>query len=111
LENPIPEDSVSRALAFSAATAAAFALAPSTAVAKPCSGETSVPALEELLPRVSAAFGLPGTDQVAIDPARRCIAVQVRTEGTARLVKLLLRGLEVPREAVELRVVEVTPAA
>jgi hypothetical protein len=34
----------------------------------------------------------------------------VRTTGTARLVKLLLRGLEVPREAVELRVVEAQPA-
>jgi hypothetical protein len=102
---------VSRALALSAAAAAAFALVPTAAtVAKPCSGQTSVPALEELLPRVSTALGLPGTDQVTIDPARRCIAVQVRTQGTARLVKLLLRGLEVPREAVELRVVEVTPA-
>jgi hypothetical protein len=33
----------------------------------------------------------------------------VRTQGTARLVKLLLRGMDVPREAVELRVVEVKP--
>jgi hypothetical protein len=34
----------------------------------------------------------------------------VRTYGTARLVKLILRSLEVPRDAVELRVVEVKPA-
>jgi hypothetical protein len=46
---------------------------------------------------------------VAVDPAIRCIGIQVRTPGTARLVKLLLRGVEVPREAVELRVVP--PAA
>jgi len=34
----------------------------------------------------------------------------VRTYGTARLVKLILRGVEVPRQAVELRVAEVKPA-
>lgn len=100
-----------RALALTTAAAAALALTPDARTsAKPCSGETSVPALEQMLPRVSTALTLPGTDQVAIDPARRCIGVQVRTRGTARLVKLLLRGLEVPREAVELRVVEVKPA-
>ena len=97
------------ALSSSAAAALALALTTSTST-KPCTGEISVPALEELLPRVSLALDLPGTDQVAIDPNRRCIGVQVRTAGTARLVKLLLRGTDVPREAVELRVVEVKPA-
>jgi hypothetical protein len=102
---------VPRSLALSSAAAATLALALSTpAAAKPCSGRIGAPALEELLPRVSTALDLPGTDQVAIEPARRCIAVQVRTQGTARLVRLLLRGLQVPREAVELRVVEVNPA-
>jgi hypothetical protein len=67
-------------------------------------------ALEALLPRASVALALAGTDQVAIDPTRHCIGVQVRTSGTARLVKLILRGVEVPREAVEFRVVEVKPA-
>jgi hypothetical protein len=93
------------------ASAAAVALVPSAAAsAKPCSHQTGTPALQELLPRVRAALDLAGTDQVAIDPSGQCIGVQVRTRGTARLVKLLLRGLEVPREAVELRVVEVKPA-
>lgn len=91
-------------------TALALALPPAVfATTKPCSGATGVPMLEELLPRVSLALDLPGTDQVAIDPARGCIGVQVRTSGTARLVKLMLRGLDVPRDAVELRVVEVKP--
>lgn len=87
--------------------AAVLALGGSTA-AKPCSGSAGV-SLEELLPRVRSALALPGTDQVAIDPAGRCIGVQVRTRGTARLVKLLLRGIDVPLAAVELRVVEVKP--
>jgi hypothetical protein len=94
-------------LALSSAACAAIALALTvSASAKPCSGRAGAPALEELLPRVRTALDLPGTDQVAIDPARRCIGVQVRTQGTARLVKLLLRGLEVPRDLVELRVVD-----
>ena len=84
-----------------------FALAP---LAKPCDGLTALPALEELLPRARAALDIPGTDQVALDPAGRCIGIQVRTQGTARLVKLLLRGVKVPREAVDLRVVESVPA-
>jgi hypothetical protein len=101
---------MSRSLTLSGAAALALTLtAPLSA--KPCAGGTGVPSLEELLPRVSTALDLPGTDQVAIDQARRCISVQVRTHGTARLVKLLLRGLEVPRETFELRVVEVRPPA
>jgi hypothetical protein len=78
--------------------------------AKPCSGAASVQELEELFPRATVALGLAGTDEVAIDPNRHCIGVQVRTYGTARLVKLILRSMEVPRQAVELRVVEVKPA-
>lgn len=93
------------------ALTAALALAATVpGSAKPCSGQAGTPMLEELLPRARVALDLPGTDQVGIDPANRCIAVQVRTAGTARLVKLLLRGLDVPREAVDLRIVEVRPA-
>ena len=95
-------------VALPAAAALLLAL-PTPASAKPCVGAAAA-SLEELLPRVRTALELPGTDQVGIDTDRRCIGVQVRTHGTARLVKLLLRGLEVPREAVDLRVVEVTPA-
>jgi hypothetical protein len=99
-----------RSLALPSAAVAALALSLTTSTsAKPCSGAAGTPALQEMLPRVRVALQLPGTDQVALDPTRGCIGVQVRTQGTARLVKLLLRGLEVPRETVELRVVEVQP--
>ena len=97
-----------RSFALSLAAAAALALTSAASSAKPCSGAAAA-ALDELLPRVRTALDLAGTDKVAIDDSRRCIGVQVRTPGTARLVKLLLRGLDVPREAVDLRVVEVTP--
>jgi hypothetical protein len=97
-------------LALSSVAAAAVALtAPFAPLAKPCRGEFAGAALEEMLPRVRAALDLAGTDQVALDPAGRCIGVQVRTHGTARLVKLLLRGVDVPRGAVDLRVVEPAP--
>jgi hypothetical protein len=98
-----------RSLALLSAAAASLALTTG-AHAKPCSGAASAQELEELLPRATVALGLAGTDEVAIDPTRRCIGVQVRTSGTARLVKLILRSMEVPRGAVELRVAEVNPA-
>jgi len=76
------------------------------AFAKPCSGRTAVPALEEMLPRARVALDLPGTDQVAVDGTSRCIGIQVRSSGTARLVKLVLRGVNIPREDADIRVVE-----
>jgi hypothetical protein len=101
---------MARSLALTSAAVATLALTLTTpANAKPCSGAASVQQLEELLPRASVALALAGTDEVAIDPNRHCIGIQVRTYGTARLVKLILRSMEVPREAVELRVVEVKP--
>jgi hypothetical protein len=97
--------------ALASVAVSAFALTGALdTLAKPCSGLTSVPALEEMLPRARAALDIPGTEQVSLDPAGRCIGIQVRTPGTARLVKLLLRGVEIPREAVDLRVVEPIPA-
>jgi hypothetical protein len=100
-----------RSFALSSIAVSAFALSTAPdALAKPCTGLTSVPALEEMLPRARAALDIPGTEQVALDPALRCIGIQVRTQGTARLVKLLLRGVKIPREAVDLRVVEPVPA-
>lgn len=100
-----------RALALTSAAIASLALTLTTpGHAKPCSGAASVQELEELLPRASVALALAGTDQVAIDSTRHCIGIQVRSYGTARLVKLILRSMEVSREAVELRVVEVKPA-
>jgi hypothetical protein len=84
----------------------AVSLTPASAVAKPCDGLVASPALEQMLPLARTALDLPGTAQVALDPARRCIGIEVRSPGTARLVKLILRGVAVPRSAVELRVVE-----
>jgi hypothetical protein len=102
---------MSRSLSLASAAVATLALALTTsAAAKPCSGSASVQELENLLPRASVALALAGTDEVAIDPTRHCIGIQVRTYGTARLVKLILRSVGVPRDAVELRVVEVKPA-
>jgi hypothetical protein len=100
-----------RSFALSSIAVSVFALTSALdTLAKPCTGLTAVPALEEMLPRARVALDIPGTEQVALDPARRCIGIQVRTPGTARLVKLLLRGVKIPREAVELRVVEPVPA-
>jgi hypothetical protein len=99
---------VPRSLALLFASAATLTLT-TPAHAKPCTGATSVQELEDMLPRANVALALAGTEQVAIDPSRRCIGVQVRSRGTARLVKLILRSMDVPREAVELRVVEVRP--
>jgi hypothetical protein len=99
-----------RSLALSSIAVSAFALTSGLdTLAKPCNGLTAVPALEEMLPRARVALDLPGTEQVALDPTRRCIGIQVRTQGTARLVKLLLRGVEIPREAVDLMVVKTAP--
>jgi hypothetical protein len=97
-------------LALTSAAIASLALTLTIpAHAKPCRGDVGVQELAELLPRASVALALAGTDEVAIDPNRHCIGIQVRSYGTARLVKLILRGMEVPRKAVELRVVEVKP--
>jgi hypothetical protein len=93
------------ALSSVAVTALALIAGLHATATKPCDGLTAVPALEEMLPRARTALGIAGTDQVSIDAARRCIGIQVRTKGTARLVKLLLRAVEVPRGAVDLQVV------
>ena len=97
-------------LALSCAALSAVVLTPSDAQSfKPCDGSATIPGLEGMLPLARVALGIPGTDQVAVDPTGRCIGIQVRTPGTARLVKLLLRGVNIPREAVTLRVVETAP--
>ena len=85
---------------------AAAITTPADVFAKPCNGATPVPDLESMLPGARVALDLPGTDQVAVDAATRCIGIQVRSQGTARLVKLVLRGMNVPREVADLRVVE-----
>ena len=101
-----------RSLALPPLAISAFALmSAADRSVKPCDGRIAAPALEEMFPRARTALRLPGTAQVALDPTGRCIGIEVRTRGTARLVKLLLRGVEVPREAVDLRVVESSPGA
>jgi len=68
---------------------------------KPC-----VPPLgasrETLMARAEVARGLAGTETVTLDDS--CINISVRTAGTARLVELLLRGVEVPAEAVRFQI-------
>lgn len=93
----------------SLAVLAAVLTTDAHALAKPCGSPVASPDLEEMLVRAHVALDLAGTDRVALDPTRRCIGIQVRTRGTARLVKLLLRGVEVPGEAVDIQVVP--PAA
>ncbi len=96
-----------RTIALASVALAALSL-PAAASTKPCDGSSGA-SLEQLLPLARTALYLPGTESVAIDEANRCIGIQVRSRGTARLVKLLLRGVEVPRAAVRLEVLP--PAA
>lgn len=61
---------------------------------------------EELLPRARVALDLAGTEQVGPGVAPGCVAIKVRSPGTARLVGLILRGVHVPEEAAEIQVSE-----
>lgn len=95
-------------LASTLALAAALALLPA---AKPCAAPVGTSA-EDLLARAEIARKLAGTEAVTLDVSRSCIDIAVRTKGTARLLELVLRGLEVPAEAVRYRVDEsAVPAA
>lgn len=73
------------------------------AAAKPCVAPDGA-SQETLLAKAELARGLAGTDAVALDDSRSCINIAVRTAGTARLVELLLRGVEVPAAAVRFQV-------
>jgi hypothetical protein len=61
---------------------------------------------EELVPRARVTLGLAGTEQVGPGSVPGCVAVTVRSMGTARLVALILRGMQVPEDAAEIRVTE-----
>ncbi|MBA3258745.1 MAG: hypothetical protein H0T68_04680 [Gemmatimonadales bacterium] len=77
-------------------------LLPSTA--KPCapsSGSLS----DTVRAKANVALGIAGTRRVAVDPSGSCLQIEVSTRGTARLVALLLRSLDVPRGAVRLHIV------
>lgn len=70
---------------------------------KPCESSAGTSA-EALLDRAQVARRIAGTESVELDASRSCINVAVRTRGTARLVELLFRGLQVPAEAVRFQV-------
>jgi len=61
---------------------------------------------DELLSRARPALALAGTEQVSAGTLPGCITVAVRSAGTARLVQLVLRGVQVPPESVDYRVNE-----
>ena len=61
---------------------------------------------EELLPRARVALDLAGTEQVGPGSAPGCVAITVKSFGTARLVWLVLRGVDVPPQAAEIVVVK-----
>ena len=64
---------------------------------------------DELLPRARVALDLAGTEQVGPGSAPGCVAITVKSFGTARLVWLVLRGVDVPPEAAEIVVIKEPP--
>jgi hypothetical protein len=71
-----------------------------------CHGTYASEDLARYLPRAKLAMSLPGTQSVAVDNAGHCLAVNVESVGTGRLVELVLRGVSVPRDAVLLSLVD-----
>jgi hypothetical protein len=64
---------------------------------------------DELLPRARVALDLAGTEQVGPGSAPGCVAITVKSFGTARLVWLVLRGVDVPPETAEIVVIKEPP--
>ena len=85
-------------VALPLAAALSFGSAP-----KPCAAPAGVSAAT-LLAQAEVARKLAGTENVALDASGGCIDISVRTPGTARLVELVLRGMEVPSGAVRFQV-------
>ena len=100
---PSPEYPMSAPFLPAAVVALPLAVTLALAPGKPCAAPSGVSA-EALLAQAEIARGLAGTDAVTLDESRSCINVAVRTQGTARLVELLLRGVEVPAGAVRFQV-------
>ncbi len=71
---------------------------------KPCT-ESPRQVSDSLLARAAVAKGIAGTERVALSPSGSCIEIDVATPGTKRLVKLVLRTLEVPSRAVRFQIV------
>jgi hypothetical protein len=105
LEHPPPEALVPK-LPYLAVTPMVLLSAAllTLAGAKPCADRSQISA-DSLLARGNVAMGIPGTQRVALDASGGCLQIDVRTTGTARLVGLLLRTLEVPGDAVRFKVV------
>lgn len=88
------------------AALAALSLAVSLNVSssrQPCAAAVPGLSTEALLQRASIARRLAGTERVELD-RDGCVAIAVRTPGTARLLGLVLRGVEVPAHVVRYRV-------
>jgi hypothetical protein len=75
-----------------------------TLASKPCS-DSSLRLDDADLAHAAVAKGLAGTQRVALDASGTCIDVEVNSYGTARLVALILRSLDVPYQAVRYHVV------
>lgn len=61
---------------------------------------------DDLLARARPVLGLAGTEQVGAAAQPGCLAISVRSAGTARLVELVLRGVQVPAESADITVNE-----
>lgn len=75
-----------------------------TLASKPCS-DSSLRVDDSLLTKAAVAKGLAGTQRVTLDASGSCIEIDVNSYGTKRLAALILRSLDVPREAVRFNVV------
>lgn len=84
------------------AAGASLALVGTASAAKPrCEAGYDSAELQRLLPLAQLAMSLPSTESVALGPTDECIHIGVRSRGTGRLVGLILRGVAVPRAAVQ----------
>ena len=87
------------------AAGALLALAATASASKPrCEGGYDSAELQRFLPLARLALSLPSTESVALGPSDECIHITVRSWGTARLTRLILRGVAVPRAAVQVDV-------
>jgi hypothetical protein len=94
------------------AAGASLALVATASASKPrCEGGYDSAELQRFLPLARLALSLPSTESVALGPSDECIHIAVRSWGSGRLVKLILRGVAVPRAAVQVDVLPEPKAA
>ena len=82
---------------------------PAFAPERQCRGSYGPEDLARYLKPARLAMSLPGTRNVRLDNARRCIVVDVHSVGSGRLAELVMRGVAVPRRAVLLRLINERP--